>query len=281
MDERRIMKIENTVILVVCAFIGITASAEIYNFNYDFTGVDNASSDWVLVGNSSWQAGSLQLTLTSEGQIGTAFHNDNGILFDASLDWTFSYSGKISDIGAGNGGDGMGFALIDSEIDLPADPVFWNGRDNSFVLNLDTYYNDAPGNPWHDPVSTASSIEVFTDASSGPVYSVSPSDSGYFDSNDGIFSFTIAYDASLTQLDIDYQLNGGTVEEYGTTVDLRNLDSVYLAFQGVTGAATETHEVLSVSGTFTRAIPEPSTMMLLGLGPAALLAGRKRFLSRN
>ncbi len=252
-----------------------TGSAWALSISGDFSGADYNSSSVSLVGSAAWvsdpgisppygQNQRLRLTPNSPGgQRGNAWLNTDTYRADGA--WTFDFTMQIT-YPQGGGADGMGFHM--HEAGLGADTwIRGQGLGATFLsLGFDTWNNGGDS-----PVDFG--LVVYNNGSQSGSYVDLGASIGSPDPWQ--INVSMVYDGlGNLVLNVENDNSGASTGPLNYTVNLNDLNEAVIGWSGDTGGATQNQDVVSYAGTF--AVPEPSTVLLLGMGLSGLAWRQRR-----
>jgi hypothetical protein len=266
-------------ILFLCLLAGPNAQAG----NILLTVDDLAPS-----GNASISGGVLQLTTTANNQLGSAFGGPVPIT-NFSADFVFQYTGTIQSAGSA---DGLVFVIQNPASVNTGTPtggsLGYAGIPQSVGVEFDNWtnpeYNDPlyAGQQYYGPNHIG--IDVNGSVNSISVLNLSAATNGAADFNNGntVFPRTwhawVDYNGSTLSVSANTSGVKPSTPQLSQVIDLGKVigsTAGVVGFTGSTGWAGQTEKVLSFQFDPPGAVPEPSTVALLGVG-GALASGYAR-----
>ena len=217
----------------------------------------------------------LRLTPAVPIQVGSAFLDTTVDLTTLSTSFQFRISepGGLSD-GVQSGGDGITFVMqtVPTSLGSPGAALGYTGSP-SVAVEFDTYQNPS----LQDPSSNHVGILTNGSVSHGPGSPYTAHVAPRFDDGE-IWYAWIDYVGTTLEVRVnqtDLRPHASLLSRDLDMVHLFGTSNIYMGFTGATYAAWGNHDILAWDIGSNAPVPEPTSMILLGLGLAGI--GARRF----
>jgi hypothetical protein len=260
--------IATSAMIVLALAVPLSARAD---FNYpDFSN----TSGLKLNGDATVASNQLQLTYSSGNSAGSVFTTNQVALgsnatFSTHFQFQITNPGGVSD-GDGQGADGFVFVLqtVSNNVGSAGQGIGYGGIAPSLGIEFDTYQNASPYlGPYNgDPTGNHVGINI-----NGSLTSIATANESTRFNNGQVWDAWITYDGSTNLLNAYWSMNGSipAIPGLSATVNLAEIigqNAGYVGFTSATGAAWENHNILNWQFSQTIAVPEPSSLLMFGIG---------------
>jgi hypothetical protein len=290
------MNLTKKLLVGTAACIATTAQAAVLISYPDFS----STAGLTLVGSTAQSGNQLQITPANFGQAGSAYSTSPVTLgtsatFSTTFQFQFTNAGGV----VGSPADGITFVLAASPNGLGGSggALGYGGVNNSVAIEFDTYDNTPFVNDGsssnHIAILENGHVDATSDINLVNAYGVqtcnfnpaNPNTAPGCMSNGDLWTATIGYDGT----DLSVTVQDGAAAPFtvyaSVPIDIASLigtTTAFVGFTGGTGSGFEQQNVLNWSLANdtslgpSPSVPEPATMLLLGLSLAGIAVTRRR-----
>jgi hypothetical protein len=262
------------ILIALAGWNGPTRADFVYSDFSDVTGL-KLNGDAARVGTE------LRLADATDWSSGSAF-TSNAIALGDENSFSTYFRFRITDAGGvsdedGTGADGLVFVVqtVSNNVGGAGGGIGYGGISPSLGVEFDTYHNPFDPNGNHVGIDLDGSLTSQATTTETTRFN-----------NDEVWSAWIDYNGLTNQLEVRWSMDAArpTAPQLSLVVDLAadlGQDTAFVGFTSGTGAAYGNHDILSweYRGAFApigAAVPEPTSLVLLGLGAATALGGGLR-----
>lgn len=242
--------------LLIVQFLPAGLLAGVFTY-HDFSDV----SELTFVNSATVSADRLRVNGFSTSSNGAVYRTSK-----QDVQWGFktSYQFAVGEQKTGPGSDTLEFVVQNFGLDTSGP----NMLENNLRIVVDTYQNSWDRSNWH--------LEAFLGRrANGYLFSTEQLPGG---KNSNLHQIDIEYDAVNTQLMVSF--DGTLYADMDLDLDNSlNLDDgkAWVGFHALSGVYAETHDVYTWNWeSNAQSVPEPSTLILLGIGGVSMAALRRR-----